>query len=152
MYPLWIQAAIFDTQQILCVTDLGGHENTASTRISATGTLPSRDDGSDADATGSPSVSGSPSTAATELGGQSSASSAGKQSVPGPDECPRKALAGMLNNMMVLGTKTTDQEDDGDDSNDEETGKTKKKKPKGGKAKLPKKEPTPEVNCRALLI
>ena len=139
------------------MTNLGGHENTAATRISATGTLPSREDGSDAEA-GFPSVAGTPSAAATEPG-QSSASSVARQSVPGPSECPRKALAGMLNNMMVLGSKTGDKDDqrtkkdDSDDESDSDAdGKDgKKKKPKKGKkAKKAPKELTPEVTCRTV--
>ena len=141
------------------MTYLGGHENTAATRISATGTLPSGEDGSDAETARTPTVSGSPSTAATEPG-QSSASSAARQSVPSPHECPRKALAGMLSNMMVLGPMTQDKDDrknkkeDSDDDNDADDDDAdddgSKKKPKKGTRKPARKEPTPEVSCHTV--
>lgn len=134
---------ILYTQRTHCVTYLGGHENTAATRISATGTLPSGEDGSDAETARTPTVSGSPSTAATEPG-QSSASSAARQSVPSPQECPRKALAGMLSNMMVLGPMTQDKDDrknkkeDSDDDDDADDDGS-KKKPKKERESLPEK-------------
>ena len=149
----------------------GGHENTASTKIYATGTLPTGPGGVDGETEPATSTAPATGTGAVPATGAAPATGTGAAPATGPalaitgsgavvatgdasstNECPRMALGTMLDQMAVVGpkhekAKKAEKSDDEDsDSESDSEGDGKKKKQKNKQPKGPK-EVSPEAIC-----